>query len=151
MRLWFFCVPVLDCNHPLLVSCFVLAAYLYNITKIFVNCFPFTCLRDCSSFEFQLNIYLSTLSKFRESKEIKNLSEELGIIQFEALQILRKKCPYLELFWSAFSRIWTEFSELQSISPYSVRMWENADLNNSKYGHFPRSEMQMFSKGCTLN
>ena len=24
------------------------------------------------------------------------------------------------------------------ISPYSVRMWENSDQNNSKYGHFSR-------------
>ena len=25
---------------------------------------------------------------------------------------LRKNCPYLELFWSAFSRIWTEYGEI---------------------------------------
>ena len=25
---------------------------------------------------------------------------------------LRKKCPYSELFWSAFSRIWTEYGEI---------------------------------------
>ena len=36
---------------------------------------------------------------------------------------LRKNCPYLELFWSVFSRIWTEYG----ISPYSVRLWESAD------------------------
>ena len=33
---------------------------------------------------------------------------------------LHKKCPYSELFWSAFSRNWTEYGEIQSISPYSV-------------------------------
>ena len=43
---------------------------------------------------------------------------------------LRKKCPYSELLWSAFSRIWTE---------YSARMWENADQNKSEYRHFLRS------------
>ena len=48
---------------------------------------------------------------------------------------LRKKCPYSELFWSAFSRIQPEY-------PYSVGMQENADQNNSKYGHFSRSERQ---------
>ena len=42
---------------------------------------------------------------------------------------LRKESPYLELFWSAFSRI-------RSIYPYSVRIWENADQKNSKYRHF---------------
>ena len=35
---------------------------------------------------------------------------------------LREKCPYSELFWSAFSRIQTEYRE-------------NADLNNCEYGH----------------
>ena len=49
---------------------------------------------------------------------------------------LREKRPYSELFWSAFSRIQTEYGEIFRISPYSVRMRENADQNNSKYGHF---------------
>ena len=31
---------------------------------------------------------------------------------------LRKKCPYSELLWSAFSRIGTEYREMRSISPY---------------------------------
>ena len=52
---------------------------------------------------------------------------------------LRKKCPYSEFFWSVFSRIWTEYGEIRSISPYSVRMRENTDQNNSEYGHFSRS------------
>ena len=52
---------------------------------------------------------------------------------------LRKKCPYSELFWSAFCRIRTEYEEIQSISPYSDRMRENADQNNSEYGYFLRS------------
>ena len=49
---------------------------------------------------------------------------------------LRKKCPYLELFWSIFSRVWTDYWEVRSISPYSVEMWRDTDQNNSKYGHF---------------
>ena len=52
---------------------------------------------------------------------------------------LRKKCPYLELFWSVFSRIRTEYKEILGISPYSVQMWENTHQNNSEYGHFSRS------------
>ena len=48
-------------------------------------------------------------------------------------------CPYSELFWSVFPRIWTEYREIRSISPYSVQIWENADQNNSEYGHFSRS------------
>ena len=53
----------------------------------------------------------------------------------------RKKCPYSELFWSVFSRIQTEYGEIRSIFPYSVRMRKNTDQNNSKYGHYLRSVM----------
>ena len=52
---------------------------------------------------------------------------------------LSKKCVHSELFWSAFSRLWTEYGEILRISQYSVRMWENTNQNNSKYGHFLRS------------
>ena len=40
----------------------------------------------------------------------------------------------------AFSRIRTEYGEIRRISPYSVRMRKNEDQNNSKYGHFLRSD-----------
>ena len=40
---------------------------------------------------------------------------------------LRKKCQYSEFFWSVFSRIWTEYGEIRSISSCSVRIWENTD------------------------
>ena len=55
---------------------------------------------------------------------------------------LRQKCPYSELFWSALSGIRTEYGEIQilRISLYSVQMRENADENNSEYGHFLRSD-----------
>ena len=49
---------------------------------------------------------------------------------------LRKKCPYLELFWSTFSRIRT---------PFSVRIQKNADKNNSKYERFLRCVRLYFS------
>ena len=52
---------------------------------------------------------------------------------------LRKKCPYSEFSWSAFSRIRTEYGKIQSISPYSVQMRENTGQKNFEYGHFPRS------------
>ena len=39
-----------------------------------------------------------------------------------------------------FSLIWTEQGKILRISPYSVGMWENADQNNSEYGHFLRSD-----------
>ena len=57
-----------------------------------------------------------------------------------------EKCPYSELFWFTFSNIRTENGEIIRISSYSVRMWENADQNNSEYGHFLRSAV--FVKFC---
>ena len=53
----------------------------------------------------------------------------------------RIKYPYSRLFWSTSSRTWAEYGKIRSISPYSVRMWENADQNNSEYVHFSRSAM----------
>ena len=50
-------------------------------------------------------------------------------------------CPYSEFYWSAFSRIWTEYEEILRISPYSVRMRENTEQKNSEYGHFLCSEL----------
>ena len=35
----------------------------------------------------------------------------------------------------------------RSISPYSVRMWENTDQNNSEYEHFSRS-VSCCAKSC---
>ena len=40
---------------------------------------------------------------------------------------LCEKCPCSEFFWSAFSRIWTEYRGLLCKSACSVQMWENAD------------------------
>ena len=58
---------------------------------------------------------------------------------FEVKQSMKyKKCPYLELFWSLFSRIRTEYGEIRSISLYLIRRRENTGQNNSKNGHFSR-------------
>ena len=50
--------------------------------------------------------------------------------------IVYEKCPYLELFWSLFYHIRTEYGEILHISLYPVRIQQNTDQNNSKYGHF---------------
>ena len=55
---------------------------------------------------------------------------------------LGQKSPYSELFSSVFSRIRTEYEEILLISPYSVRIRESTDQNNSEYGHFLRSGCQ---------
>ena len=41
--------------------------------------------------------------------------------------VLRQKCPYSEIFFFFFSRIWTECGEILRISPYSVQMRRNTD------------------------
>ena len=55
---------------------------------------------------------------------------------------LREKCLYSEFF---FSRIFphSDYGELRSISPYSLRMRENTDQKNSEYGHILRSAFHM--------
>ena len=38
-----------------------------------------------------------------------------------------KSVQIRSFFWSAFSRIWTEYGDLRSKSPYSVQIRENKD------------------------
>ena len=57
------------------------------------------------------------------------------------LPSLRERCPYSELFWSVFSRIWIEYGRTLHNSPYSVWMRENTDQSNSEYGQFLRSTL----------
>ena len=56
----------------------------------------------------------------------------------ELLQV-RKKCPYSELFWSAFfphlAWIRRDTEYLSVFSPDLGKCGENADQNNSEYGH----------------
>ena len=47
-----------------------------------------------------------------------------------------KNRQYLELIWSAFSRIQTKYGEILWISSYLFQMRENTNQNNSEYGHF---------------
>ena len=42
------------------------------------------------------------------------------------LLTLLEKCSYAEFFWSVFSRIWTQYGEIQG----------KTDQKNSEYGHF---------------
>ena len=72
---------------------------------------------------------------FTCSKHHKDQSDMWNLYQ----ATLRKKCPYSELLWSAFSLIRTEYEEILRASPYSAQRLENADQSNSEYGHFWRS------------
>ena len=48
---------------------------------------------------------------------------------------IREKFPYLEILWSVFSRIWTEYRDLLSKSLYSIRLQEKTNQKNSEYGN----------------
>ena len=59
-----------------------------------------------------------------------------GEVRYEALHCQNysekrnhclKSVQIQSFFWSLFSRIWTEYGEIRSISPYSVQMRENTD------------------------
>ena len=63
------------------------------------------------------------------SKNWGNLNVQQSMLRVS----LRKKCPYWDLFWFAFSRIWTEYGEIFRISPYSVRMRDSADQNMDSF------------------
>ena len=52
---------------------------------------------------------------------------------------LLKEYSYWEIFWPVFSFIRTEYGDLQSKYPYSVRMRENMNRKKSENGNFPRS------------
>ena len=81
------------------------------------------------------NTGIKSKGNFNTLKLLKRLR-----VLFNFGQTLRKNYWYSELFWSVFSRIWTDYGEIRSISLYSVQMREIADQNNSEHGHFLRSE-----------
>ena len=83
-----------------------------------------------SSYNVCTGVFADITGVFLRFSVLKNAYESFA---------LREKCLYLEIFWSAFSHIRTEYGEMRGISPYSVRMRENADQKNSKYRHFSRS------------
>ena len=87
-----------------------------------------------------LHLFIA-ISFFQGLQLTENASEqyEWGSVSTNK-QTMREKCPYSELFWSLFSGIRTEFEDIWSTSPYSVRIRENTDQNNSEYRHFLYSE-----------
>ena len=84
------------------------------------------------------NVPIWTLRKWSLKLNItpKTLIKNSSVTNDLILDALRKKRPYSELLWPAFSCIRTKCGEIRSISPYSERLRENADQNNSEYRHF---------------
>ena len=49
--------------------------------------------------------------------------EFIAFLLLERTTALRKKCPYSELFSLVFSRIWTEYGEMRSVSSYFIYLF----------------------------
>ena len=67
------------------------------------------------------NAYIANLKRilhiFHVLKERLNNGSKIAIIfkdLFKGFYTLRKMCPYLEFFWSVFSRIWTEYEKIRT-------------------------------------
>ena len=99
---------------------------------------PYFGLKDGYNHIFDLKI--NSFNSLPESESADKVNEDfcfkpLYNLHDSLSNSLRKKCSNSELFWSVFSHIQTEYGEILRIFPYSVRMRENADQNNSEYGH----------------
>ena len=73
-----------------------------------------------------LNMLISILFFFREvcwAGKNQNNTDKRTVIELEHFE--HHMCPYSESFWSVFYRIQSEYGEIRSIYPYSVRMRES--------------------------
>ena len=55
-----------------------------------------------------------------------SISNSLFVLTWSAVHCM-KSVQIRSFFWSVFYRIWTEYGDTRSISPYSVQMRENTD------------------------
>ena len=100
----------------------------YSHRKIFNVCLA---IFQYYAWEVKININHGTLLMIQQvscAQVVYNRrqhSKPCALIFSPLTDILRGKWPCSELFWSAFFRIRTEYGEIRSISPYSVRMREN--------------------------
>ena len=108
---------------------FQVCCYLLGLTKSISMLLQGSNMERCCAYEIITNAQAAFEDiPYNSENEFHNLYTKASSI---AKRALRKKCPYSELFWSVFSRIRTEYGEILCISPYSVRMRENTDQNNT--------------------
>ena len=78
--------------------------------------------------KIKLNHFINSVSFLVRSIQKKgrhgNYSVKGHSEKYSTWYTLRKKCLYLELYWSVFSHIGTEYGEVRSISLYSIQMWK---------------------------
>ena len=80
-------------------------AIIWSLFVSFKNYIIYDCKRSL------LNVFIYLTERKHKSKKV---STYIGRVT------LREKCPYLEIFWSVFSRIRTEYGEILRVFPYSV-------------------------------
>ena len=112
-------------------------AFFRKYLSAFCNCAPFWSFCTIQLFFYSSRSFVTWHCMFSSALRC-FLNEEPKLPD----HALRKKCQCSELYRFLFSRIRTEYGEIPSISPYSVRIRENTDQNNAKYGHFSRSDIQ---------
>ena len=129
-------------------QCHTTSACVSKNLKISLSLTCCTFFRETYRFESYFHGYLELKIRFINILDMKSSNKEFfykykqiiwgdsAMFTFPWEQPLREKCPYSELFWSVFSRIWNEYGEIFRISPSSVRMRETADQNNSEYRLF---------------
>ena len=98
-------------------------------------------IRTTSMTLFWWVFLLLTLDIFHTFSRVSMIDfEQVNVNWVIIYQSLSEKCPYSEFSWFLFSRIRTEYGEIRSICPSTIRMRENTDQKNSEYGQFLRSE-----------
>ena len=76
----------------------------------------------------QLSVFLLEIwLKIGFSDFLKLCWKAINLRWFLENSILRKKCPYSELFWPVFSRIWTEYHIQSECGKIRTRITPNTD------------------------
>ena len=97
-------------------------------------------------------IFRSTQNNKKASPNEEHWSLSSFILENQGYEHCMKSVQIRSYFWSVFSRIWTEYGEIQSISPYSIRMRENTDQKKTPYSDtcYAMEDYWNINKFCKL-
>ena len=108
--------------------------FLLLLTANFVY---IVCSKNKKIFQNLRNFNLFFYFKCTSQIEIYMQGDHLSFFERKSL---RRKCPYSDFFWSAFSCIRAQYGDLQSKSRCSVQMRQNTNQENSENEHFSLSD-----------
>ena len=60
------------------------------------------------------------------------------VVNIKSFKKMKHQANFFRQF-RIFSRIWTEYGDLQSKFPYSLKVWRNTGQTNPECEHFSRS------------